>query len=84
MQRIGISITERELARLTALQRRLGARSRSELVRELIKRYDTLESRMGELAACLKGYAETPETGEADRRALLRGAMGKQPPEDWS
>lgn len=84
LQRIGISMSDQELKRISLLQKRLGARSRSELFRELVKRYEKLEGERAALSACLNGYLQHPESGGAQSQAILKDAMSAQAFEDWS
>lgn len=83
LQRIGISINHEELKQASALQRRFGLRSRSELFRELLKRYETLERQWNALNQCLHGYIEHPESGE-ETKAILKTTLKAIPPEDWA
>lgn len=84
LQRVGISMNDRELKHLSLLQKRLGARSRSELLREIVKRYEKLEADSKALSLCLDGYLEHPESGGAESRAILRGALKNRALEDWA
>ncbi len=77
-------MTDQELRHLGLLQKRLGVKSRSELVRELVKRYEKLESDWNALSSCLRGYLEHPETGKTQAGPILKAAMGRQVFEDWS
>lgn len=84
LQRIGISISDQELKKLSLLQKRLGVRSRSELFRELVKRYEKLETEQATLRECVNGYLRRPESKEAQSHSILKDAMSGQTFEDWS
>lgn len=84
LQRVGISMTDQELRHLSLLQKRFGVRSRSEFVRELMKRYEKLESDLSALNRCLHGYLERPESGPRESSALLKAAAKNQAFEDWT
>ena len=78
LQRISISIDGEGLRRLEALQRRFGARSRSEAFRELVKRYERLERGRSALNRCVQGYLAQPEPPSAESGAILRSAIKGQ------
>ena len=83
LQRVGISMDDGDLQHIKLLQKRFGVRSRSKFFRELIKRYEQLESQVSALSQCVEGYIKTPESHEKETRALLRSALKKQPAEEW-
>jgi len=83
LQRIAISMTEKELRRLVLLQKRFGARSRSELVRELVIRFEKLENQWNMLSSCLRGYLEVPEAGRAESQSVLKASVSGQAFEEW-
>lgn len=59
-------------------------RSRSELLRELVKRYEKLENERAALGACINGYLQRPEPAGEQPQSILRDAMRGQASEDWS
>lgn len=82
LQRVGISMNDEELRHLKVLQKRFGVRSRSELFRELVRRYEDLEKRWNSLNQCIEGYLKAPEAAE-DAKSILRTTMKAQPHESW-
>lgn len=84
LYRVGISMNGEDLRHLKLLQKRFGVRSRSALLRELMKRYEELESKWKALNQCIQGYLETPESAAEESRQILRTTMKTQQAEDWS
>lgn len=84
LYRVGISMDGSDLRHLKLLQKRFGVRSRSELLRELVKRYEKLESQWDTLTQCIQGYLEKPESAGEESRKILRAAMKNHQAEDWS
>lgn len=84
LYRVGISMDGEDLRHLKLLQKRFGARSRSELLRELMKRYEKLESQWNILNRCIQGYLEKPESSGEEPREILRATMQGRQAEDWS
>ncbi len=84
LQRVGISMSDQELKHLSTLQKRFGARSRSEFFRELVRRYEKLESDVNALSRCRDGYRGQPESSDATSRAILKASMKNQVFEEWS
>lgn len=84
LYRVGISMDGEDLRHLKLLQKRFGARSRSELLRELMKRYEKLESQWNTLNRCIRGYLEKPESSGEESRQTLKATMKGHQAEDWS
>lgn len=84
VHRIGISIDAEGLKHVRALQKRFGVRSRSELFRELVRRYESLEREWSDLNRCVQGYLAEPERPGAASRAILKAALKGHAAEDWS
>ena len=82
LQRVGISMDDADLRHLKTLQKRFGVRSRSELFRELVRRYEKLESRWNSLNRCIDGYLQSPESSH-DPRAILKTTMKGLAHEAW-
>lgn len=84
LYRVGISMDGQDLRHLKLLQKRFGVRSRSALLRELMKRYEKLESEWKNLNQCLQGYLDHPEPAGGEARQILRATMKNHQVEDWS
>lgn len=82
VNRVGISINTDELERIRSLQRRFHVKSRSRFFRELVHRYEKLESDYNNLQKCLAGYIQHPEaSGEA--LGVLKTSLKALSPENW-
>lgn len=84
LQRVGICIDDNDLKHIKLLQKRLGIRSRSELFRELIRRYEQLEEQRRSLDQCVRGYLKDPETGGEEAKLILKTAAQGHASEDWT
>ncbi len=83
LHRIGVSINHEELKQVTALQQRFGIRSRSEFFRELVKRYNKLESDRAAVQQCIQGYLDAPEVSLEESKAILRSSLKNSASENW-
>lgn len=82
LRRVEISMDEEEAKHIEKLQKRFGVKSRSEFFRELVRRYEKLESEFNALNQCVAGYLKHPESSD-ETRAVLKTTMKNLPAEDW-
>ena len=81
-QRLGISISDKELKHIDALRKSFGVRSRSEFFRELLRRYEKLEGHLTSLNLTLQGYLKKPESGD-EALTITKASLHNLSAEDW-
>ena len=82
LHRVGISVDEKDWEHIRNLQKRFKISNRSEFFRELVRRYEKLESDFGKLQSCLGGYINHPES-ESETRSIVKSSLREQCHEDW-
>ena len=85
LHRIGISINDAELKLLKIYQKRFGLQSRSEVFRELVKRFEEKEKRRAMIDQVVEAYHRQPETPEElkESDAILQSLAKDWPDENW-
>jgi metal-responsive CopG/Arc/MetJ family transcriptional regulator len=85
LHRIGISMSDADFKELKALQKRFGLNSRSEVFRELVKRFREKERRSAMLSQVVEAYRRHPETPQEvqESDAILQSLAKDWPAEEW-